>query len=230
MGETSVLAMNEHAARYESAGPLRPSRASLRWKRPLDVAISAAVLLLSAPLLAVLALLLKLESPGPAFFRQERVGYLGRRFEIWKLRTMYIENDERAHRRAAASWFSGLENGKGYKTLSDSRITPIGRFLRRTSLDEIPQMLNVLRGEMSVVGPRPAIPYELDLYEPEYFCRQEVPPGITGLWQVSGRERLSAKRMMELDLEYVRRASLWMDLKIMLLTGPAVVSSFLKIG
>jgi lipopolysaccharide/colanic/teichoic acid biosynthesis glycosyltransferase len=104
----------------------------------------------------------------------------------------------------------------------------VGRVLRRTSLDELPQMFNVLRGDMSIVGPRPAIPYELDFYEPEYFRRQEVPPGITGLWQVSGRENISAGKMMELDLSYVQAASLSVDLKILIKTGPAVIGSALK--
>jgi lipopolysaccharide/colanic/teichoic acid biosynthesis glycosyltransferase len=186
------------------------------------------MLVVTAPLLSVLAIAVRLDSPGPAFYRQERVGKLGRPFRIWKLRTMQTNNDEKAHHEAAVNWFAGLDNGNGFKTLGDRRITRLGRILRRTSLDELPQLLNVLSGEMSMVGPRPAIPYELDLYEPKYFRRQEVLPGVTGHWQVSGRERLSAHRMMELDLEYVERASLWMDVKIMLKTAPVVIGGALR--
>jgi lipopolysaccharide/colanic/teichoic acid biosynthesis glycosyltransferase len=180
------------------------------------------------PLLVVLAIAILLESGGPAFYKQERVGIHGRRFRMWKLRTMRVNNDEKAHREAAAKWFEGRQSSNGYKTLDDPRITRVGRVLRRTSLDELPQMFNVLRGDMSIVGPRPAIPYELDLYEPEYFRRQEVPPGITGLWQVSGRENISAGKMMDLDLSYVREASLSLDLMILIKTGPAVLGSALK--
>jgi lipopolysaccharide/colanic/teichoic acid biosynthesis glycosyltransferase len=180
------------------------------------------------PLLAALAVAVILESGGPAFYTQERVGMHGRRFRIWKLRTMRVNNDEKAHREAAAKWFQGHHNGNGYKTLDDPRITRVGRALRRSSLDELPQMFNVLRGDMSIVGPRPAIPYELELYEPEYFRRQEVPPGITGLWQVSGRESVSAGKMMELDLRYVGDASFSLDLMILIKTGPAVIGSALK--
>jgi lipopolysaccharide/colanic/teichoic acid biosynthesis glycosyltransferase len=220
--------MNGHATGFGTSGEGRRLLGRLWWKRPLDVTAASAILLATGPLLALVALAVRLESSGPAFYRQERVGRYGRRFRILKLRTMYLENDVKAHREAALSWFSGLDNGNGYKSLADRRITRLGRFLRRTSLDELPQMLNVLRGEMSLVGPRPAIPYELDLYQPQYFARQDVPPGVTGLWQVSGRERLSAQRMMELDADYIRHASLSLDLKIIMKTGPAVIRSALK--
>ena len=197
----------------------------LWWKRPLDLFIASTALLVTSPLLALLAIAVRVDSPGPALFRQERVGAGGKRFQIWKLRTMHADNDEQAHRQVAANWFAGQDNGTGFKTLRDPRITRLGRVLRRTSLDELPQLFNVLKGEMSIVGPRPAIPYEIELYEPDYFRRQEVAPGVTGLWQVSGRERLSAQAMMALDLDYVERASLSLDLKIILMTAPAVIAS-----
>src|SRR5207248_1964690 len=142
------------------------------WKRPLDLLLTVPLLFALLPLVAGLALLVRAGSPGPAFYRQERVGLHGRPFRLWKLRTMAAEADPSAHRQAAASWFAGRPAGTAYKSLRDPRITRLGRLLRRTSLDELPQLLNVLRGEMSLVGPRPAIAYELRHYRPEYFDRQ----------------------------------------------------------
>ena len=221
--------MGDQAAGYDATGAVeRRVSARLWWKRPLDLLVAGAMLAALGPVLVVLAIAVVLESGGPAFYKQERVGMHGRRFRIWKLRTMRVNNDEKAHREAAAKWFEGRQSSNGYKTLHDPRITRVGRVLRRTSLDELPQMFNVLRGDMSIVGPRPAIPYELDFYEPQYFRRQEVPPGITGLWQVSGRENISGRKMMELDLSYVEDASLSLDLKILVKTGPAVFGSALK--
>jgi lipopolysaccharide/colanic/teichoic acid biosynthesis glycosyltransferase len=176
----------------------------------------------------VLALLIRLENGGPALYRQQRVGLDGELFTIFKLRTMTVDNDENQHRQVAANWFAEKSSSNGYKSLDDPRITRVGRVLRRLSLDEVPQLLNVVRGDMSLVGPRPAIPYELKHYAPQYFERQVVPPGITGLWQVKGRDQLSAVEMMGFDLEYVREASFWLDLKILALTGPAVLAGALK--
>jgi len=166
-----------------------------------------------------------LESPGNPFFGQERVGYEGRRFRIWKLRTMHAGCDQSVHQRTAARWFKGRASGERYKTLADPRITRIGSLLRRTNLDELPQFLNVVMGDMSLVGPRPAIPYELTHYRPAYFHRLSVPPGMTGLWQVTRRDRLSAAEMMQLDLRYVREASPWLDLKVLAMTAPALLAS-----
>jgi lipopolysaccharide/colanic/teichoic acid biosynthesis glycosyltransferase len=142
---------------------------------------------------------------------------------MWKLRTMRAGCEQATHRGAAAEWFRGGATGGSYKTLGDPRITRLGRWIRRFDLDELPQLFNVLRGDMSLVGPRPAIPYELSLYQPAYFRRLAVPPGITGLWQVSGRARLSGPEMMELDLRYVRDASPWLDLLVLARTGAAVL-------
>ncbi len=187
-----------------------------RWKRPFDVTLAANLLLLTLPLFLLIALLIRLEGGGPAFFRQERVGRLGARFRIWKFRTMGLGAGDAPHRQAAQAWF-GAEPcfGSLYKDDRDRRVTKVGRVLRRTDLDELPQLLNVLRGEMSLVGPRPAIPYELELYQPEYFVRQLVRPGMTGLWQVTDRVRVSAARMMALDALYVDEASLLLDLRIL---------------
>ena len=179
--------------------------------------------MVAAPLLAVLALLVRIDSPGPVFFRQERVGRDGVPFQMFKFRSMYHHSEDAAHRAAAAAWFSGRAVDGRYKSLADPRITRVGRVLRATSLDELPQLLNVLNGTMSLVGPRPAIAYELAYYEPWYFDRQRVKPGMTGLWQVSGRDRVSAETMMRLDLRYVRECSPWLDMKILTLTVPAML-------
>ena len=204
------------------------SAAALRWKRPLDLSLGVLLAILAAPLILALALFVAMESRGPVFFRQERVGRLGTTFRMWKIRTMYVRCDDAPHRQAAAAWFAGQAgSGDRYKTLSDPRITRVGRVLRKTNLDELPQLLNVLRGDMSLVGPRPAIAYELAHYEPAYMERFQVRPGMTGLWQVTRRDRLSAREMMTLDTRYVRQASLWLDLKIILLTAPALLQGAL---
>lgn len=208
--------------------PLRLRLASvsaLWWKRPLDLVLGTIALVLTLPLILCLALAVVLESPGNPFFGQERVGYEGRPFRIWKLRTMHAGCDQSVHQRTAADWFEGRANGDRYKTLADPRITRVGSLLRRTNLDELPQLFNVVMGDMSMVGPRPAIPYELAHYRPAYFRRLSVPPGLTGLWQVSRRDRLSAAEMMQLDLRYVREASPWLDLKVLAMTAPALLAS-----
>jgi lipopolysaccharide/colanic/teichoic acid biosynthesis glycosyltransferase len=173
--------------------------------------------------MALLGVLIRLNSDGPAIFQQERVGYRGRTFKIWKFRSMRLASSDEHHRAAAAAWFAGDPAPLGYKATNDPRITRMGRFLRRSSLDELPQLFNVLAGHMTLVGPRPAIPYELAMYEPWYFQRFEAKPGITGLWQVSGRDRTSAAEMMALDLRYVRERSLATDLKILIRTLPAAL-------
>lgn len=200
-------------------------------KRVLDVLLASAGLVLTAPLFAVIAVAIKLDSPGPVFFRQERVGLRGRRFRVVKFRTMFdgVPDDvhrEHVRRQIVDEAAASVDAGHGepvYKLVEDGRVTRVGRILRRTSLDELPQLVNVLRGEMSLVGPRPPLPYELEAYEPWQFERLRVTPGITGLWQVSGRSRLSYRRMCELDLEYVRRWSLGLDLKILARTIPVVL-------
>jgi lipopolysaccharide/colanic/teichoic acid biosynthesis glycosyltransferase len=213
---------------YLPETPLAVGRwpATLWWKRPLDLVLGTIALVAALPLILGLAVAVVLDSEGPAFFGQERVGFRGRRFRMWKLRTMQLGCDEVSHQRTAAEWFAGRRaDGDRYKTLADVRITRVGRRLRRTGLDELPQLLNVLLGHMSLVGPRPAIPYELVHYEPTYYRRLRVPPGITGLWQVTRRDRLCAAEMMELDLRYVREASALLDLKVLAMTAPALVAS-----
>jgi lipopolysaccharide/colanic/teichoic acid biosynthesis glycosyltransferase len=203
----------------------RPAVSELWWKRPLDAGLAAGALLVALPLIGCMAIAIRLDSPGPALIRQPRVGRAGAPFGMWKLRSMQADCDQTVHRQAAANWFAGQPQEGSYKTLADPRITRVGRVLRRTNLDELPQLLNVLRGEMSLVGPRPAIEYELNHYQPGYFARLTVPPGMTGLWQVTRRDRLSAHEMMELDLRYVSELSPWLDLKILAKTVPALLAS-----
>jgi exopolysaccharide biosynthesis polyprenyl glycosylphosphotransferase len=198
-------------------------------KRTMDLAGSLSALMVLWPVMLAIAGIIKWTSEGPVFFRQERIGKFGRRFTFLKYRSMYHNNDHAIHREYVAQLIAGkVENdGNGsstvYKITSDPRVTPIGKFLRRTSMDELPQFINVLKGEMSLVGPRPPVPYEFESYGVWHRRRvMEVKPGITGLWQVNGRSRTTFDEMVRLDLRYVRKWSLWLDLKILLQT-PLVV-------
>ncbi|MGH9686781.1 MAG: sugar transferase [Candidatus Acidiferrales bacterium] len=200
-------------------------------KRGIDVLGSIALLLGCAPLLAVIAVAIKLTSCGPVVFRQERLGQLGEAFECLKFRTMYLNNNENVHRDYVRGFIAGNVNRRNgtsattvYKLVNDPRVTAVGKILRKTSLDELPQFWNVLRGEMSLVGPRPPLRYEFEAYEVWHQRRVvEVKPGITGLWQVAGRSRTSFDEMVRLDLRYCREWSLWMDLRILLATPRAVL-------
>ena len=190
------------------------------------VALVAIVVLM--PVLVLLVTLVRVTSAGPALFRQPRLGRGKSVFTLLKLRTMYLNNDDRIHRDYVTSLLTDDKPQAGghrglFKLESDPRVTPVGRWLRRTSLDELPQLLNVLKGDMSLVGPRPVLSYEAELFSPEHQRRFEVKPGITGLWQVSGRSRLSMQQALDLDAEYVRRRSLGLHLLILLRTGPALL-------
>jgi lipopolysaccharide/colanic/teichoic acid biosynthesis glycosyltransferase len=196
-------------------------------KRVLDIAVASVLIVIMAPLLLLLQCLVRWTSAGPAFFRQERVGRDMRPFTMLKLRSMYVGNDDQAHRAYVSSMLSAEQaasarNGGLFKLVEDPRITPLGAWLRRTSLDELPQLINVLRGDMSLVGPRPMLPWEARLLAEAYRPRFTVKPGITGLWQVSGRSRLSMRTALELDIEYVRRRSVVLDLSILVRTVPAL--------
>lgn len=200
-------------------------------KRAVDIAGSLAALLLLSPLLALIAAAVKLTSRGPILFRQARVGQFGRHFQFLKFRSMRVGSDPKIHREfidefiRAGSNQSGAEQEKPkvYKIRDDPRVTRVGRFLRKTSLDELPQFWNVLKGEMSLVGPRPPIPYELESYRPWHKRRiLEVKPGITGLWQIYGRSRTTFDEMVRLDLRYARTWSLLLDLKILAQTPRAM--------
>ena len=202
-------------------------------KRALDVLGSALTLILLSPVLLAVAVAIKLSSPGPILFRQTRIGHHGIPFTCFKFRSMFCANDSQIHREYIKRFIAGnAENGKSqatgqpvYKITRDPRVTRVGRFLRRTSLDEFPQLLNVLKGDMALVGPRPPISYEVEDYDIWHRRRLlEVKPGLTGLWQVSGRSRLRFDDMVRLDLEYARAWSLWLDIKILLQTPRAVLS------
>lgn len=214
------------AARTRPMAPGSGVWASPRSKRALDLAIATPALLVAAPIILVAALLVRLTSPGPAFFRQARIGQGERPFSMFKLRTMRIDSDHAAFRdfntRELRGEAAPASDGI-YKLEADPRMTAVGRALRRTSIDELPQLLNVIRGEMSLVGPRPSLPWEVELYSPEQRRRHECLPGITGLWQVSGRNRLSMPEMLALDLAYLERRSLWLDLLIICRTPRAVL-------
>ncbi len=197
-----------------------PVDASLR--RALDVVVSAVALLLLLPLLVVIALCIRLDSPGPVLFVQKRVGKDGKGFPVFKFRSMFTD----AEARLGSVLATNERSGPVFKMRRDPRVTRIGRGLRRCSLDEVPQLLNVLRGEMSLVGPRPALPREVALYTPEQSGRLSVLPGLTGLWQVSGRATLSFEASVALDLEYVRRQSVWLNLSLLLRTIPAVLTGY----
>jgi lipopolysaccharide/colanic/teichoic acid biosynthesis glycosyltransferase len=191
--------------------------------RALDLAGTLLMLFVLSPLLLMIAALIKLDSRGPVFFRQQRVGRDGRPFEVAKFRTMHHGADHDVHRDYMLAL---IESGTpAPKLASDARVTRFGGLLRRSSLDELPQLYNVLRGDMSLVGPRPPIPYEVEHYPPHWFARFAVKPGLTGLWQVSGRSEVSLERMIDLDVEYVRRRSLWLNLWLLLKTIPAVMTA-----
>jgi lipopolysaccharide/colanic/teichoic acid biosynthesis glycosyltransferase len=165
-------------------------------------------------------MMIRLDSAGPVLYRQVRVGQRGRCFTFYKFRSMFAEADRRLDDLAALN----EQTGPVFKIRDDPRVTPVGRFLRRSSLDEIPQILNVLKGDMSIVGPRPALPAEVDRYEPWQRRRLEAKPGITCLWQISGRSHIGFDEWMRLDLEYLRTRSLWTDLVILAKTVPAVMA------
>ncbi len=206
-------------------------RLPLVIKRAIDILGSGALLLVLSPFLAAIVALIKLTSKGPVIYKQERLGQFGARFKCLKFRTMYANNDPKIHQEYVQQFIAGkdgLNKSEGsdkpvYKLVKDPRVTFIGGFLRKTSLDELPQFWNVLRGEMSLVGPRPPVPYEFEVYD--FWHRRrvlEIRPGVTGLWQVSGRNRTRFDEMVRLDLRYCQTWSIWLDLKILIATPGAV--------
>jgi exopolysaccharide biosynthesis polyprenyl glycosylphosphotransferase len=193
-------------------------------KRSMDVVIAGGALLIASPLLLLTAIAIKLESAGPVCFHQERVGRDGRKFWIHKFRSMRVDGDDTAHRALVSQMIAGENgeagpNGQGvYKLKGDPRVTRVGRFIRRYSVDELPQLFNVLRGEMSLVGPRPPIAYEVEEYSAWHRRRLSIRPGITGLWQTMGRSKRTYNQMVKLDIFYIDHWSLWLDLRILLRT------------
>lgn len=202
----------------------------LRAKRLIDVTAVVLGSPIVVPLVAVVAAAIRIGSPGPVFYRQTRMGRRGQPFTLYKFRSMVVDNNDEAHREYIASLMRGEaaavgENGETvYKLVDDPRVTRIGAFLRRFSLDELPQLWNVVRGDMSLVGPRPCLPYEWDLYEEWQKHRLDVLPGITGLWQVCGRSQVTFEEMVLLDLHYIANWSVSLDLVLLGRTLPVVVS------
>ena len=212
--------------------PARPeisfSARYLRAKRVLDLVGAVLLLIPLSLVMAVVAVAIKLDSPGPILFRQKRVGLDGAEFEMLKFRSMFANNDDSVHRDAIKRFMDGqaldeTSTASRYKLSADRRITRVGRFIRKTSLDELPQFINVLRGEMSLVGPRPPLAYEVALYKPSDMRRLAGKPGVTGTWQVYGRSRVTFDEMIEMDVAYLQRQSLLEDLKLIALTVPAVL-------
>jgi exopolysaccharide production protein ExoY len=193
------------------------------WKRILDVTCIVLVLPVLIPLGLLIAVFIKLVSPGPAFFRQQRVGALGRGFMCLKFRTMKVNADTSVHQAHLKHLITSNHPTKKLDYGGDDRLIFGGLTLRSLGVDELPQLINILRGEMSLVGPRPCMPYEFELYSPRHKRRCEAPPGLTGLWQVSGKNKTTFEEQINLDLYYVEHKSLWLDLKIIALTIPAIL-------
>jgi lipopolysaccharide/colanic/teichoic acid biosynthesis glycosyltransferase len=207
----------------------RATRSYLIAKRALDVTVALIALIALSPVLAVLAMLIRRDSEGPAIFRQTRIGRFGKPFTCYKFRTMYQNASEQAHRAYIEAYSQGQVAAASnpdapFKIERDPRITPLGHFLRRSSLDELPQLINVIKGDMSLVGPRPDVAYSVALYKDWHKLRLATQPGLTGLWQIKGRGRVSFEEGMRLDCEYVQQQCLRLDVEIILQTIPAVLS------
>ncbi len=193
------------------------------WKRALDIAGSLAALLIFSPVFLAVAIFIRIVSPGPVFYKQRRVGYLGKTFTFWKFRTMHVNNDATGHQNYLSSLISGDAPMIKLDADRDPRIIPGGRALRQSCLDELPQLINVLLGDMSLVGPRPCLPYEAEEYLAWHARRFDSVPGMTGLWQVNGKNKLTFKQMIRFDIQYARTVSPWLDIRILMRTVPAIV-------
>jgi lipopolysaccharide/colanic/teichoic acid biosynthesis glycosyltransferase len=214
---------DQNANNANNASVSRPGAVGLPlWKRLLDLAL----ILMALPALVIVGgcvgLVIFLGSRGPVLFRQRRVGYQGNEFVCYKFRTMHVNAETESHKGHTTQLIKSGGVMTKLDTKKDPRLIPLGRILRASGLDELPQFINVVRGEMSIVGPRPCIPYEYELYEPWQRRRFESVPGLTGLWQVSGKNRTTFNQMIELDIAYAGRKSLWLDIKIILKTLPAL--------
>jgi lipopolysaccharide/colanic/teichoic acid biosynthesis glycosyltransferase len=233
---SSVSAPRAHGSALgrRPPGRLRPAvhrepRPPDRVTRLIDLTVAAVLLVVLAPLMLLIALLVRVTSRGPALFKQTRVGYRRRPFVILKFRSMTANCSDAVHRDFVSRMLRGEDPRKAggdgrYKLEGDRRVTPLGRFLRATSLDELPQLINVLRGDMALIGPRPVLAWEMELFQPHHHERFTVKPGITGLWQVSGRCQVTMREALDIDVEYVRRRSLTLNLWILMKTLPAVLS------
>lgn len=198
-------------------------------KRIIDVVFTLLILIPLGIIMAITAVCIRLDSKGSIFYRQKRIGQNGRLFEILKFRSMYENSDDLLHRQAITRYMNGETiNGEApadlsYKKVNDPRVTRVGRFIRKTSIDELPQFLNVLRGDMTLVGPRPPLFYEVELYSAHDWLRLSGKPGLTGPWQVYGRSKVPFSAMVEMDIAYLQRQSMWEDLKLIALTIPVMV-------
>jgi lipopolysaccharide/colanic/teichoic acid biosynthesis glycosyltransferase len=209
------------------------SKKVLLWKRIIDIIGSLAGMVMLSPLFLFILFLIKLLSPGPAFFKQERIGYGGKKFKFYKFRTMKHDVDPSVHEEYLAKLIESGANSECSgdpmcKIEKDPRIIPFGNILRKSYLDELPQLFNVLRGEMSLVGPRPPIPYEVERYSYWHYERFECLPGMTGFWQISGKNSLTFKEMVRLDIQYSRNLSFLLDLKILMKTPFTIIAELLK--
>src|SRR2546425_272388 len=200
-----------------------------RTKRILDIIFTLLILIPLCIVIVIVAVLIRLDSAGPIFFRQKRVGQNGVEFNILKFRSMYVNSDDLRHREAITKYMNGQKLGESingdlsYKLVDDPRVTRVGRFMRKTSIDELPQFINVLRGEMTLVGPRPPLPYEIEEYDLHDWIRLSGRPGLTGTWQIYGRSRVPFKQMVEMDIEYLEQQSILQDLKLIALTLPVML-------
>ena len=211
----SIIKSNGH--------PAAKAVQDLRRKRILDTLLILLTLPFLIPLTIFIALLIRSVSAGPVLFRQERVGYMGRRFRCFKFRTMWVDADPTPHQEHLLQLMNSNTPMVKMDLRGDPRVIPFGSLLRVSGLDELPQLINVLRGEMSLVGPRPCLPYEYDQYLPWQKERFETVPGLTGLWQVSGKNKTTFVEMIQLDIKYAKNKTLWWDLKIVLVTVPALI-------
>ena len=200
-----------------------------RAKRILDIFFTLLILIPLGLVMLIIAVLIRLDSEGPILFRQKRVGQNGKEFEMVKFRSMYVHCDDLAHREAIKQYINGgtingdAKTDNPYKLVNDPRVTRVGRYLRKYSLDELPQFLNVLRGDMTLVGPRPDVPYTVEQYSQRDQQRLYGKPGLTGTWQVYGRSRVTFQEMVEMDIAYLQQQSLWQDLKLIALTVPVML-------
>jgi lipopolysaccharide/colanic/teichoic acid biosynthesis glycosyltransferase len=205
-----------------------PGIAKPQWKRRLDIILVIMAFPLLLPLMMLIGLLIRIVSAGPVLFKQERIGFLGQRFLCYKFRTMYVNSDTGVHQGHLNHLMNSDKPMVKMDSHGDPRIIAFGRLLRASGLDELPQIINVLRGEMSLVGPRPCVSYEYEKYLPWQRERFNTAPGLTGLWQVSGKNRTTFTQMIQLDIQYVRTKTLWLDLKIILKTIPALLIQVLE--
>jgi lipopolysaccharide/colanic/teichoic acid biosynthesis glycosyltransferase len=214
----------------DESSPVAAPRRVPSWKRALDIICVLAALIVWAPLCVMIAMFIKMVSPGPILFRQKRIGYMGKEFHCLKFRTMKLNADTGVHQKHLQQLMASQQPMKKLDGIGDARLIRGGLWLRALGLDELPQLINVLRGEMSLVGPRPCVAYEYEMDIPRFSQRCQTLPGLTGLWQVNGKNKTTFEEMMALDLAYVERQSLFLDCKILVCTAPAILAQIWDLG